>query len=236
MPVRSLQVKMEVPRVEVGIPKHADVTSSAPERASEPSPAELRQHFARELHDQVSHPLVELVMTLQEARTEAGVPAATAAQLAGFEDLARNVLRQAREMMIDLRGRGELSLDLGGALRTDIRVPLGRTLTVDVSPRWPLRTNGWAAFNLLRISQQAVGNAWRHGRARNAEVALDIAEGDDAVLRVTDDGVGIDETAYGFGVDGMRERAVILGGSFKATAGRGAGTVVEVRVPLRNVI
>lgn len=235
MPVRSLQVKMEVPGLDVGITKHAEATS-APDRPAEPSPSELRQHFARELHDQVSHPLVELVMSLQEARTAVDLPAAAAVRLAELEDLARTVLRQAREMMIDLRGRGELSLDLGGALRTGIRVPLGRTLIVDVNPRWPLRTNAWAAFNLLRISQQAVANAWRHGRARKVEVALGVADGDEAVLRVTDDGAGIDETAYGFGVDGMRERAVILGGAFTATAGRGGGTVVEVRLPLRNII
>jgi signal transduction histidine kinase len=229
--------KMEGQRLALGISNHAAVASENFARPTGTSSiADLRTHFARELHDRVAHPLVDLLLQLHELRISPDTPSPAADGLAAAEDAARQVVRQAREMMIELRGRAELKRSVATAVKADVPVPTGRKLTVNVTPRWPRRTNGWAAFNLLRIVQQAAANAWRHGRASNVEVLLDVEErSGEAVLLVMDDGSGVSEGAYGFGIDGMRERAIILDGLFSIRARPDGGTTVEVRLPVASL-
>lgn len=196
--------------------------------------ADLSRHIARELHDRIAHPLIDVLLGLDELRSAPETGAALAGELAALEEATRQVLRQAREMMIDLRGRDDLRMNLIRAIKSEVQAPAGRRLTVTVTPRWPRQTGGWAAYNLLRIVQQASANAWRHGRANAVEVRLDV-ERADAVLVVTDDGNGIEDRVTGFGVEGMRERATVLGGSFSARSREAGGTKVEVRVPLAGL-
>jgi len=193
---------------------------------------QLQRHLARELHDQVAQPLIGLVLELYNLRASLDDSNPLAGELARLEEATRKVLRQTRETMIDLRERGDLRINLAQALKQEVVAPSGRNLSVRLSSRWPRRTNGWAAFNLLRIVQQAVANAWRHGRAKAVEVLLDVGPTGDAVLVILDDGVGMDGAPYGFGLVGMVERATILGGSLTAGPRQGGGTRVEVRVPV----
>src|SRR5436309_2899502 len=96
-------------------------------------------------------------------------------------------------------------------------------------------SRGAAAFIVLRIVEQAVVHATRHGRATSIDVILDVGPADDAVVVVLDDGTGIDDASSGFGVLGMQERAAILGGTFSATPRATGGTRVEVRVPVERL-
>jgi len=193
---------------------------------------QLKRHIARELHDQVAQPLIGIVLQLYNVRASLDDSNPLAGELARLEESTRNVLRQAREAMIDLRGRGDLRINLAHALNQDLVAPAGRNLSVRLSSRWPRRTNGWAAFNLLRIVQQVVANAWQHGRAKAVEVLLDVGPTGDAVIVILDDGLGTDGAPYGFGMVGMAEWATILGGSLTAGPRHDGGTRVEVRVPV----
>jgi two-component system sensor histidine kinase UhpB len=206
-----------------------------------PAPAEAEQdlaaHFARELHDQVAQPLVELVLEIRELRTVDAMDNSTELAMSRVEESARRVLRQAREMLLDLRGPHDLQLDFGKALRSELRRGWwgGAAPNVHVTSRWPKHINGWAASNLLRIAQEAVTNAVRHGRAGKIDVFLDTSPDNDAVMVIIDDGFGIGDAPTGFGMVGMTERAVILGGTFKAAARETGGTRVEVRVPMHRL-
>jgi len=194
---------------------------------------DVQRHFARELHDQVAQPLIELVLALREVKSSHGPEVQL--DLEHLEEHARKVLRQAREMMIDLRDRDELRTNLALALRTTFEARRGQKIDVQATSMWPQKINGWATFNLLRIVEQAVVNATRHGRASRIDVILDVGPADDAVVVVLDDGTGIDEASGGFGVLGMQERAAILGGTFSATPRATGGTRVEVRVPVESL-
>ena len=138
-------------------------------------------------------------------------------------------------MMVDLREWGELRINLPQALRKEVPVPPGGLMALQVTSRWPKRMNGWAAFNLLRIVQQAAANAWRHGRAKRIDVILDVGLADEALVVVMDDGVGIEDAPHGFGMAGMHERAAILGGRFHAMRRESGGTRVEVRFPVERL-
>jgi PAS domain S-box-containing protein len=92
------------------------------------------------------------------------------------------------------------------------------------------------APHLLRIAQEAVSNALRHGEARRIELALQ-ADADTLTLSVRDDGNGLRETApavHGLGLRGMRERAAALGGALHIGPAKGGGTLVTCTLPRRK--
>jgi signal transduction histidine kinase len=204
---------------------------------AEPSRAveDLQAHIARELHDQVAQPLIALVLDVAEVRMRVEAGGDLKPDLARIEDQARDVLRQTREMLIDMRGHADLRVSFVHVLRNELPITPGHQASLQVSSRWPRRINGWAAFNLLRIVQQAVANALRHGRAEKIDIFLDISEAAEAVLVVLDDGIGLDGTQRGYGMVGMEERAQILGGSFSAQPRETGGTRIEVRVPCNRI-
>lgn len=98
---------------------------------------------------------------------------------------------------------------------------------------------------LFRVAQEALTNISRHAQALT--VQLDLTKEDGSVtLSVMDDGVGVDAAALegrSLGVVGMRERIMLLGGTFAIGPGeevddvdgeRGGGTRIVVSVPLKE--
>ena len=101
----------------------------------------------------------------------------------------------------------------------------------------PRRLDETLEEQLLRIGQEAVSNAVRHGSART--IHLELCFDHAAVrLRVTDDGCGFDpdqprdSANMHWGIAGMRERAERVGAQFRLMSQPGAGTTVEAFVPL----
>jgi two-component system sensor histidine kinase UhpB len=87
---------------------------------------------------------------------------------------------------------------------------------------------------VYRVAQEALTNAGRHSGARNVEVALAAGLGQGVELTVRDDGHGFDRMLAdggGLGLDGMAERARLVGGELEISTGRGRGTRVTLRVP-----
>ena len=88
---------------------------------------------------------------------------------------------------------------------------------------------------LFRIAQEALTNAYRHGKASKVLVHLHQREGA-VVLEVQDWGKGFDLTLLSddkdhLGLIGMRERAALLGGTLKIQSQPGEGTRIVVRIP-----
>ncbi len=92
-------------------------------------------------------------------------------------------------------------------------------------------------ISLYRILQEALSNSSRHGNADQHFVALSSTDGN-VVMEVADEGTGFDVErvlngldGVHIGLEGMRERVSILGGSFEIHSAPGAGTHVRVVVP-----
>lgn len=92
-------------------------------------------------------------------------------------------------------------------------------------------------ISLYRILQEALSNAVRHGQARYHAVTLS-SDGRTITMEVYDNGRGFDVDAVmqqplagHFGLEGMRERVHLLGGSFSIESAPGLGTRVRVDVP-----
>ena len=100
----------------------------------------------------------------------------------------------------------------------------------------PKSTNPDIALCLFRIVQEGLRNVRTHSRATKVDVWLEgNAEG--ISLTLSDDGAGFklasSVTSHGIGLRSMRERARILGGTFKVQSSPGQGTRIAVTVPLR---
>ena len=95
-----------------------------------------------------------------------------------------------------------------------------------------------AAEHLYRIAQEAVGNAIKHGHARNIVVRLDLSKAG-KMLRVIDDGSGLPATQVngkGMGLSIMSYRAGLIGAKFNIRRRDATGTVVTCLLPLEREV
>ena len=85
---------------------------------------------------------------------------------------------------------------------------------------------------VYRIAQEALMNAIRHADASEVKVRLGVEDGDIA-LAIRDDGRGFDPVAAErSGIRGMRERALLVGGTVRVAGAVPRGTAVELRIPI----
>jgi signal transduction histidine kinase len=92
------------------------------------------------------------------------------------------------------------------------------------------------AIHIYRVVQEALNNAAKHSKAQQAWVTVEERAGELRV-EVKDDGSGFDVAAAqgeGLGLMGMRERAEHLKGTFSLRSAPRQGTLIRVRVPLRQ--
>lgn len=96
------------------------------------------------------------------------------------------------------------------------------------------------ALNLFRIVQEGLHNVSKHSRASKVEVQL-TGDSDSIRLTIFDSGVGFhpaeNHTSNGIGIQSMRERAKMVGGTFDIQSGLSVkGTTIAVTVPLHRAI
>lgn len=112
--------------------------------------------------------------------------------------------------------------------KTGVAVPLTLSNAPLTAPL-PVR------ITLFRVLQESLANGFRHGGGRNQRVAVSSATGA-VIVEVADDGPGFDPQALKpdghFGLDWMRERVELLGGSFEVRSTPGQGAVVRTSLPL----
>jgi two-component system sensor histidine kinase UhpB len=201
-------------------------------RALEAQEAE-RRRIARELHDEIGQTLTGVVLQLETL--EARAPEELRAELRSLEASARAGIEEVRELARRLRPE---ALDFG--LRSAL-VSLGSDLAehsgLRVAPRLAGDLPTLSAEDELvvyRVAQESLVNVVRHARATRAELRLEAGNGE-VVLRVRDDGKGIDAVGLrsGNGMRGMRERALLVGGDLRIVPVRPHGTEVQLRLPLK---
>ena len=205
-----------------------------------------REEIARELHDEFGPYLFTLrvhagaLMRLAKA----GVPDADGVRKHGGAILEQvNDLQQfTRRILERLRpvGLAELGLReaLGALLRlwneshpeVEIETTISRSLG---------ETGETADLTIYRVVQEALTNVFRHARATMVNVSIEPAERpagikgnrDYALVRVRDNGRGLKPgEKFGFGLTGMRERILALGGTLTVASGDG-GVTIEAMVP-----
>jgi signal transduction histidine kinase len=204
------------------------------ERSRELSTIEERKRLARELHDSVTQTLFSIGLTAEAASALVEAePERARAELETLQELTRTALDEMRSLIFELRP-AELEMDgLPAALRKHVDVlrrlhPQEIELSVDGDRRLPPAVEK----GLLRIAQEALGNALRHSGAGHVSLALEVRNSH-ARLSVADDGEGFEvgpARSRHLGLTSMRERAEALGGRLEIDSGAGRGTTISVEV------
>jgi signal transduction histidine kinase len=198
-----------------------------------------RARIARDLHDVVAHHVSAIAVQAETARlTTEGLPDEGRAHLEAIGQTARDALGEMRRLL------GVLREDANGDVQRDPQPGLARLNELVETARsagTPVRltVQGQVAplptgvdLCAYRILQEALTNARRH--APGAEVEVELDYGPDALrLRVRDHGPGVTQPDVdGHGLLGMRERAIMVGGTLTAGPADGGGFVVEAELPI----
>jgi signal transduction histidine kinase len=199
---------------------------------------EERNRIARELHDTLEQELAGITMQLDLAvDCFQQAPGVAQHALETARDMSRHSMVEARRSVWDLRCQLLENGDLVSALAQIVEplVPREQTkfdLKVQGSP---VRLPGPVEMNLLRIGQEAVANAVKHGRAQQVAIELRYAPAS-VCLTVSDDGEGFvaaqASPAGHFGLLDMRERAQSMGTYLRVESEPGCGTRIAVQVPI----
>jgi signal transduction histidine kinase len=200
-----------------------------------------RNRMARELHDTLAQGLGAISLHLEVAKRRLPADSSSRQALEDAGSQTRASLDEVRNAIWNMRSQVLEAGDLGSALNGVLHSLTDRNhviaeLRVDGKSR---RFAPVVENNLLRIGQEAIANAVRHGSARRIEVVLKFAE-QQFEMTVTDDGRGFDPahppaSEGGFGLMGMHERAAEVNGKLCVTSAAEKGTVIKVTLPLSNL-
>jgi len=187
-----------------------------------------REALARDLHDTVAHHVSAIVIRAQVAGAD---PAQVAESLMVIEREAQAVLGEMRSLVRTLRAPADFAPTAGlpelarladpGPPRVAVRIEAPQALPVVV------------ASTLFRIAQEGVTNARRHAPDASTVDIVVTAEPDAARIVVRDDGAPTRPTANGgHGLQGMAERAALLGGEMTAGPDPSVGWTLRASLPL----
>jgi signal transduction histidine kinase len=201
-----------------------------------------RMRIARELHDVIAHNLSAIVLQAIGGRgLLAASPDRVERPLQEIEDLGRETLVEMRRLVgvlrvgsdADARAPQPRLADL--ALLIDQVTASGVETSLFAGPEIEAVPRG-IELSIVRIVQEALTNVRKHaGTGARASVRVEL-DGDEVVVRITDDGAGQPlegpGSSGGYGLVGMRERVGMYGGALHAHVLDPAGFEVEARIPL----
>jgi len=207
---------------------------------------EERTRLAREIHDTLAQQLTGIVLELEAADTllNRGSEERAKTSVEKARELARGALQEARRSVWNLRPSPLSATGLVAAIGHEVEAWEERT---GIPARFKARAvpphpslSPTAEVALLRIGQEALSNAARHGHPEHVDVELR-AHAQELILSVRDDGVGFDPSASApredcFGLDGMAERARNAGGTLTVVSTPGHGTTVTTRLPFTEAV
>jgi signal transduction histidine kinase len=191
-----------------------------------------RRRLARELHDETGQALTSILLGLRSLEDFVDGDDERAA-VADIRRLAVETLQDVRRLAVELRPKTLDDFGLEAALERLAESFAEQTgLAVDFVARLgDEQLPAEVATALYRIVQEGLTNVAKHAQARTVSVLLTRKNGRVALV-IEDDGRGFDpdSPADGFGLQGMRERVDLLGGSLQVESRAGAGTTLAVEV------
>ena len=209
---------------------------------------EERQKIARDLHDSVTQSIFGL--HLMARGLKASAPDSFKSQLAELDGLASDILREMRLLLDQLRnpsGDGETRflgengfLDLTEAIQSQCEALALRTgpeggplLLVEADAPAGVIVPSSIADAALWVIREALQNIVKHSGCRAAR--LTVTRDSSLRVKIEDEGAGFDVTTMPmghYGLRGIRERVLSLGGEFKIDSEIGRGTILSFSLPL----
>ncbi len=207
-----------------------------------------RNRIAREIHDTLAQDFVGVSLQLEitaqmlkRSLAERSAPEAAAEQVDRTRKLVTQGLADARRSIWELRAN--TAKDSLPTRLTEVAERFGREgvrprlLIGGVYRALPTRTED----EVVRIAQEALTNVARHAQA--TEVGVELRYSDDSLfLELTDNGRGFQATTVAgaaeghYGLQGMRERAEVMGSRLVVKSEPGKGTTVLLTVPIAAAV
>lgn len=190
-----------------------------------------RNRVARELHDTVKQKLFALGLQLATAKSKPAAMEAASEHILEAETITREAQHDLMEIITQLRPAGTSDTSLYeriGMIADDFKRRFDVRIELNCSD--PVQCNAPTEHHVLRIVQESLMNAVRHGKASNIVIASKIDQ-DIATLTITDNGCGFDEAkkTQGFGITSMRDRTRDLpDGTFEILSAAQEGTRITL--------
>jgi PAS domain S-box-containing protein len=197
--------------------------------------AEERAQIARNLHDEMGATLAALKMRIAwlASKLPEGMPHLSA-EVGHISDLVSAGIQTVRQVVTDLRPNLLDDIGLEAAVRdhvkrfqhdTQIECKLGL-------PEGEVKLNEGQSVTIFRIIQESLSNVAKHARANEVDIRFG-QDGDSLLLRIKDNGIGFDPDRkhQSFGLLGIKERALMIGGAATITSAPGEGTLVSLSIP-----
>jgi signal transduction histidine kinase len=196
-----------------------------------------RRHIAREVHDELGQSLTALKMELAMLHRGLRDDPALARHAVRIIAMVESTIEVVRHVASNLRPS---ALDFG-------LVAAIEWLAEDFALRWEMPCEVFVdamdialgdgpSTALFRIVQESLTNIARHAGARRVEIHLE-CDAKRLRLSISDDGIGFDsalaqQSGHGFGLLGMRERALKIAARLNILARPGAGTCINIELPI----
>ena len=206
------------------------VRTSSAQRAGAVRAADVeRTRIERDLHDGVQPRLVSVGMTLGMAQQKIDTdPDAAKALIAEAHTSTKAAITELRQLargihasVLDDRGLDAALSALAG------RSPVPVSLDVRLDGRCSRDAEAAVYFTIA----ESLTNAAKHSRASECRVVVRVRDGGTLWARVEDNGVGGATVVAGGGLDGIGNRVLAAGGTFRLDSPAGGPTSLEVSVP-----
>jgi len=196
---------------------------------------EDRDRIARDLHDLVIQRLYATGMSLEGVSARLG-DSNNRRRVSSAVDALDETIKEIRSAIFSLHARPaaaepglrarilEVVDEASGALGFAPGLRMSGSLDGNVPAD--------AGEHMLAALREALSNAARHARADKVDVLVEA--GQELVLLVRDNGVGIKDPKRRSGLANLAERAGLLGGTLRTGPADGGGTELAWRVPLRQ--
>lgn len=204
-----------------------------------------RTAISRELHDELGQILTSIKMNLVIMGKELSnqLKGSDAEyfknEISSMSELLDRSVKSVRKIITDLRPEVLVNLELIDALKWQVdefndKPGIKCTFNHNCTE---IKFNSDITTAVFRIIQEALTNVRRHSNAKAVNIDM-FCDEDNLSLSIKDDGIGMadfnDVKNKSFGLLGIRERAIILGGNLKIISIPDEGTELVVNVPLKK--
>lgn len=203
---------------------------------------EERKRIARELHDETSQTLAALGMSLEISSEALRLEKLTPEMIFGLKEKVSTLMDGINRLIHDLRPPVLDDLGLESAIRWLLQRHFDENdiaYNMETSGLDALLLDSKTELSLFRIVQESVINIVKHSKATNVDIKFSQVDGD-LNLEIEDNGVGFDlhevleeherGSEHGFGLMGMNERVMNLGGEVIIRSQEGRGTKITILI------
>lgn len=192
--------------------------------------------LARDMHDELGHSLTSLVVGIKRllAITK---DEKSRGKINELNDLVLTASKSTKQIMTDLRPSILEDLGLVAAidwLANDFKQKHDISCLVNARDL-PFKLKDESAIALFRIVQEFLTNTAKHANATQVQISVTFNH-DTLFLSIEDDGAGFNQKLPSprgcYGLKGMRERTIALGGAFEVNSEVGEGVMVNIDIPI----